>query len=154
MAVVEPQTQYIANDFQPVSGGLGVFDPSTIIPMTQGPAIANYIYTVLDDPRFTYRTDGAATSACQSNSSCESYIMTGGIAIINPLPNRRVNNDKGLTAYTARDVPSYQLDTWDLSNTPMDFMAGECELYNANVFDALGFYLCMRNDDDGSVLAG
>lgn len=153
MAVVEPQTQYIAENFTRVSGGIGVFDPSTIMPITQGPAIAQYTYKALTDPRITFQTDQAVTPECQNNSSCTSYLLTGGIQIMNPLPQRKVEDDR-LTAYVAKDVPSYQLETWDLTKTTAEFLFGECELYKAKVNDSMGFYFCMRDEPDGGILAG
>ncbi|KAM7208188.1 hypothetical protein V8F20_001468 [Naviculisporaceae sp. PSN 640] len=153
MAVVEPQTQYIADNFTQVSGGLGVFDPSTIMPMTQGPAYAKYAYGALTDPQISFETDQAVTPECQSNSSCTSYLLTGGIQIINPLPQRKVDDDR-LTAYIAKDVPSYQLETWDLTRTTAEFQFRDCQLYKAKVSDSNGFYFCMRDEPDGGVLAG
>lgn len=155
MAVVEPQTQYIAQTLTPTSGGIGIFDPSTIVQQIQGLTITNYVFTILDDPRFTFRTDQSASPDCQSQDSCNSFLMTGGLQLLNPLPGQPVT-DRRLTAYIARDVPSYQFDSWDMSNTPVNFTFGDCQLYNIppELTATMGFYLCIRNEPDGSILAG
>ncbi|KAK4214220.1 hypothetical protein QBC37DRAFT_251120, partial [Rhypophila decipiens] len=152
MAVVEPQTQYLADNFTRVSGGIGVFDPSTIMPTVQGPMIAQYVYRNLNDPRLSFQTDQAVTPGCQSNTSCTSYLLTGGIQTITPFPQQRAS-DPRLTAYIAKDVPSYQLETWDLSNTTAEFLFRDCEVYHANISGGPGFYFCMKDEPDGGILA-
>ncbi|KAM7206037.1 hypothetical protein V8F33_000867 [Rhypophila sp. PSN 637] len=64
-----PDLQYLADNFTQISGGIGVFDPSTVMPTVQGPMIAQYVYRTLNDPRLSFQTvaDQAVTPECQSN---------------------------------------------------------------------------------------
>ncbi|KAK3341855.1 hypothetical protein B0T25DRAFT_585953 [Lasiosphaeria hispida] len=152
MSVVETQTEYLASNWTTVSGGIGVFDPSLIFQQIQGPSVSNYVFTILRDQTFSKLTD-PVTDDCKTSPACVSYLLTGGLTTLAPLPFLQANVAEQ-TAYIAEDVPSYHIDAWDLMRSPTNFSGSGCRLYGATDANLQGFYLCAKNDDNGAIVTG
>ncbi|KAK0624323.1 hypothetical protein B0T14DRAFT_583727 [Immersiella caudata] len=151
MSVVEPQLEYLPLNRTTVSGGIGVFDPSLVIQQIDGPVISNWLYSILQDPSFSILHDAVAED-CQSSTTCISVLMNGGMKTIAPFPY--LHRDPQVPTYVAENVPGYQIDAWDLSNTPIRFSGRQCQLYNGDQDSvASGLYICLKDDPDGSIIA-
>jgi hypothetical protein len=150
MSVVEPQLDYLPTNWTTVSGGIGVFDSSLSVQLIAGPAFTNLVYSALQDPRFSSLSD-PVTEECRSSPVCTSSIVSGGLRTISPFPYLLKNLE--LPAYIAKDVPAYQIDAWDLSDTTIDYIGKECQLYRARGGVFNGIYICAKNQPDGSIVA-
>ncbi|KAK0648082.1 hypothetical protein B0T16DRAFT_455587 [Cercophora newfieldiana] len=153
MSVVEPQLEYLPRNWTTVSGGIGIFNSSLVIQQIDGPKISNLVYSALQDPRFSTPADPISED-CKSSPNCTSYLMSGGLTTISPFPY--LLRDPHLPAYTAQNVPSYQIDAWDLTETPIAFKGSECQLFKGvPSSDAIsqGFYLCAKDESDSAIVA-
>ncbi len=148
LASVDPNAAYVATDWQTVSGGLGIFTSPGVTTIPVIPLLVNYVSNILQDPTVSARVD-AISPQCLAQSSCQSFLLTSGLAGISPFPFQDL--DPSLTAYAVQDAPSYQIDAWTRSVNNTYWADEECHVYAA-ANDLI--QICVKSEDEDGLVAG
>ncbi len=132
-AILQNPTTYVATDWTGVSGGLSPFNPAaTLGTIRTAPMVYNWVLTILQDSTLTVALDSPASSDCAAaGDSCQAFLVNGGLKTIAPWPWQFIR-ESGLDNYMLRNIPSYQVDVWDLdSSAPYAWQESDCHIYGS-----------------------
>jgi len=114
--------------------------------------LSNYVLGITSDPTKTYQAPPVGAD-CQSNPSCLSYLVLGGVWTVSPWPFR-VLNESALTAFITKDGPAYQVDFWDAPKG-IEWGTNACTIFGP--WDA-AFHICIspynNNAGEAQLVAG
>lgn len=107
-------------------------------------SVTNLVMGILQDLRYSMAVP-PTSAACSKSAWCKSYLLTGGMMNVSPWPAVS-QTDKRLTAYILKDVPSYQVDIWDMSEQTIAWDTSQCEVYFVTGLPGSGITLCISSD--------
>lgn len=145
--MVEPETAYIPTEFKSATGGIGTYSSSTATMGVSDPFLTNMVMNIFQDLRFAMIVP-PTSSVCSKSAWCRGYLLTGGLMTVSSWPTR-FQPDRALTAYVMKDVPSYQVDVWDVSDQTLAWDMSQCEVYYVAGVSGSGITLCVNSDRVG-----
>jgi hypothetical protein len=151
MSQVDNRVAFRPAGWSSVSGGIGVFNVSLGWIQPVFPIHYQYVSNILQDTTISVATD-PISQQCKSRDTCESYLLTGGLKSISPWPYMQ-QNDSSLTAYMLKDIPVYQIETWETTfDRSLSWADSQCKVY-ASGDD--GLRICVKIDENsGALVAG
>lgn len=129
-----------------ISGGMGIFDHRLVDIFKQGsgPYISGLIQNLLRDPAISLETKPISTSCNNSNLSCTSFLLPGGVQSVSPWPFNITAADE--SNYIVQNGPAYQIDFSDISGH-ITWNQHSCHVYGS---DTNAFQLCIQNATDSA----
>jgi hypothetical protein len=148
LAIVNPETSYIPNQWTPISGGIGIYDPKAVAPDVVPLFITDSALSILQDPARAVQVDPVNLECIQVGDSCKAFLIPGGLQSVSPWPYQKLQ-DTTLDVYVTKGGPAYQVDFWSPPQN-VTWPSDACSVYAAN--EDLSFQLCTSLDTDGKTI--
>jgi hypothetical protein len=148
LAIVNPETSYIPNQWTPISGGIGIYDPKAVVADIVPLFITDSALSILQDPTRAVQVDPINLECIQAGDSCKAFLIPGGLQSVSPWPYQKLQ-DTTLDVYVTKGGPAYQVDFWSPPQN-VTWPGDACSVYAANEDES--FQLCTSLNTDGKTI--